>query len=47
MVSAITISIDGQEIVTQPGKTIIQAAQESGLYILSLLLPGHETLRRM
>ncbi|MCH9037431.1 MAG: (2Fe-2S)-binding protein, partial [Chloroflexi bacterium] len=33
MVSAITISIDGQEIVTQPGKTIIQAAMESGLYI--------------
>jgi len=33
MVSAITLSIDGQEIITQPGKTIIQAAMESGLYI--------------
>ena len=33
MVSAITLSIDGKEVVTQPGKTIIQAAMESGLYI--------------
>jgi predicted molibdopterin-dependent oxidoreductase YjgC len=33
MVSAITLSIDGKAIVTQPGKTIIQAAMEAGLYI--------------
>ena len=33
MASAITLTIDGKEIATQPGKTIIQAAMESGLYI--------------
>ena len=33
MVSAITLAIDGQEIVTQAGKTILQAAMEAGLYI--------------
>jgi formate dehydrogenase alpha subunit len=33
MVSSITLAIDGQEIVTQPGKTILQAAIEVGLYI--------------
>ncbi|MDE2941872.1 MAG: molybdopterin-dependent oxidoreductase [Chloroflexota bacterium] len=33
MASAITVVIDGKEIVTQPGKTIIQAAMDSGLYI--------------
>ena len=33
MASAITVTIDGKEIATQPGKTIIQAAMESGLYI--------------
>ena len=33
MASAITLIIDGKEIVTQPGKTIIQAAMDSGLYI--------------
>lgn len=33
MVSEITLVIDGQEVRTQPGKTIIQAATESGLYI--------------
>ena len=33
MVSSITLAIDGQEIVTQPGKTILQAAMEAGLYI--------------
>ena len=33
MVSAITLIIDGKEVQSQPGKTIIQAAMESGLYI--------------
>jgi len=33
MVSAITLFIDGKEIQTQAGKTIIQAAMEAGLYI--------------
>ena len=33
MASAITVTIDGKQIVTQPGKTIIQAAMDSGLYI--------------
>ena len=33
MVSDLTLFIDGKEIRTQPGNTIIQAALESGLYI--------------
>ena len=33
MASAITVVIDGKEVITQPGKTIIQAAMDSGLYI--------------
>jgi formate dehydrogenase alpha subunit len=33
MVSAITLVIDGKEIQSQAGKTIIQAAMEAGLYI--------------
>ncbi len=33
MISTITISIDGKEIITEPGKTILQAAIDSGLYI--------------
>ena len=33
MVAEISIVVDGQEIRTEAGKTIIQAATESGLYI--------------
>ena len=31
--SEINLIIDGKEITTQPGNTILQAAMESGLYI--------------
>ncbi|HAC19113.1 MAG TPA: formate dehydrogenase subunit alpha, partial [Dehalococcoidia bacterium] len=33
MVDEITLSIDGQEVKTQPGKMIIEAAMDAGKYI--------------
>ena len=33
MTSEIKLTIDGKEILTQPGKTILQAAMESGIYV--------------
>jgi [NiFe] hydrogenase diaphorase moiety small subunit len=40
-VSEITLTIDGREITTQPGRTILEAAEEHGIYIPRLChLPG-------
>ena len=33
MVADLSLVIDGQEVRTQPGKTVIQAAMDAGLYI--------------
>ena len=33
MVAELTLVVDGKEIQTQPGKTVIQAAMDAGLYI--------------
>ena len=44
----ITISIDGVEIKTQPGKMVLEAAIDAGVYVPYLCYPpGHEALRRL
>ena len=33
MADEITLNIDGQEVKTEPGKMIIEAAMDAGMYI--------------
>ena len=48
MPDEITITIDGVEIKTEPGKMVLEAAIESGVYVPYLCYhPGMKPLRRV